>query len=150
GGVADRAQSDFDRKNLIARYGEVRQRTEELCQPLEIEDYQIQSMPDASPAKWHLAHTAWFFETFILPTYEPGYKPFHDAFSYLFNSYYNSVGDRWPRPARGVLSRPTVKEVYGYRQAIDERIVRLLNICSGDTLGSVCPVLVLGLNHEQQ
>src|SRR5438034_6585494 len=89
--------------------------TEQICEPLCIEDYVIQSMPEASPVKWHLAHTSWFFETFILVPYLPGYRPFHPEFGVLFNSYYNAVGPRWPRVQRGVLSRPTVAEVYAYR-----------------------------------
>src|SRR5438874_673411 len=86
---------------LAARYREVRRATEALCEPLAVEDYGLQSMPDASPAKWHLAHTAWFFETFVLAPHRAGYRPFHPQFAVLFNSYYNAVGPRWPRPQRG-------------------------------------------------
>src|SRR2546421_9461543 len=92
---------------LAGRYRAVRGVTEELCRPLATEDYVVQSMPDASPAKWHLAHSTWFFETFILAAAVPGYRPFHPAYNYLFNSYYNAVGERWQRSARGALSRPT-------------------------------------------
>src|SRR5271169_3928973 len=95
-------------------YRRVRQCTEALCEPLVTEDYVIQSMPDASPVKWHLAHTSWFFETFVLLPGVAGYKPFHPQFGSLFNSYYNAVGSRWPRAARGLLSRPTVTEVHDY------------------------------------
>src|SRR4051794_32685387 len=101
--------------NLAAFYQTVRQTTEALCAPLTVEDYVIQSMPDASPVKWHLAHTTWFFETFVLIPQMPNYRPFHPQFGFLFNSYYNAVGARWPRPQRGLLSRPTVAEVFHYR-----------------------------------
>src|SRR5688500_16344272 len=89
-----------DRGKLTARYREVRRLTDRLCEPLEIEDYGLQSMADCSPPKWHLAHTTWFFETFVLADHEPGFRPHHPQFRYLFNSYYEAVGDRWPRPAR--------------------------------------------------
>src|SRR6516164_6155675 len=114
------------RTALAARYRAVRALTERLCAPLEPDDYQLQSMPDCSPPKWHLAHTAWFFETFVLAPHAPGFRPFHPHYGYLFNSYYDAVGERWPRPARGLLSRPTVAEVYAYRQAVDERTFALL------------------------
>src|SRR5689334_21323892 len=113
-----------DATALRDRYRSVRGLTERLCAPLETEDYQLQSMPDCSPPKWHLAHTTWFFETFLLAPHRPGYRPHHPAFNYLFNSYYEAVGDRWPRPARGMLSRPTVAEVYAYRRAVDGEMVR--------------------------
>lgn len=135
---------------LAARYCGVRALTELLCEPLEVEDYQLQSMPDCSPPKWHLAHTAWFFETFVLAPHLPGFRPFHPQFGYLFNSYYEAVGDRWPRPARGLLSRPTVAEVYAYRQATDERMLKLLGEADDRTLTAVAPLVELGLNHEQQ
>src|SRR5262245_29003752 len=93
------------------RYRRVRGFTEQLCAPLAVEDYVVQSMADVSPAKWHLAHTTWFFETFVLEPATPDYQPFHPLYRYLFNSYYNTVGDRYPRPRRGLLSRPTVAEV---------------------------------------
>src|SRR5262245_63060319 len=100
--------------DLLAAYGEVRGLTVELCRPLTAEDMLVQSMPQASPTKWHLAHTTWFFETFVLAQL-PGHRPFHDAFGYLFNSYYNAIGDRLSRPKRGTLSRPALKEVQRYR-----------------------------------
>src|SRR4051812_49293675 len=93
---------------LLARYRETRALTERLCAPLEAEDYQLQSMPDCSPPKWHLAHTTWFFETFVLAPHARDFRPHHPRFNFLFNSYYEAVGERWPRPARGLLSRPTV------------------------------------------
>lgn len=135
---------------LAARYRSVRARTERLCDPLEPEDYQLQSMPDCSPPKWHLAHTAWFFETFVLAPHLPRFQPFHPRFNYLFNSYYEAVGDRWPRPARGLLSRPTVAAVYAYRKATDERLLGLLESADDRTLAAVAPLVELGLNHEEQ
>ena len=107
-------------------------------------------MPDASPVKWHLAHTAWFFETFLLAPHVPGYRPFHPQFRYLFNSYYQGVGPRWPRPQRGLLSRPTVVEVFGYRAYVDKHVVRLLREAGTETLGQIATTVLLGLHHEQQ
>src|SRR5205085_12180344 len=126
GGEMSNQTVPFTRISLAARYRAIRDRTERLCAPLEPEDYQLQSMPDCSPPKWHLAHTAWFFETFVLAPNVPDYRPFHRLYCYLFNSYYDAVGDRWPRPARGVLSRPTVDAVYAYRRAVDERTLALI------------------------
>jgi hypothetical protein len=97
----------------------VRQFTEHLCQPLVVEDYVIQAMPDVSPPKWHLAHTSWFFETFVLASASSTYRSPHDAYAYLFNSYYVGAGERHCRPKRGLLSRPTVEEVYRYRTYVD-------------------------------
>jgi ergothioneine biosynthesis protein EgtB len=133
--------------DLPAAYREVRGTTEALCAPLETEDYVAQSMPDASPAKWHLAHTSWFFETFVLGA-GAGVSP--SNYAYLFNSYYNTLGDRIPRPARGLLTRPTVAEVYRYRAAVDARVLELLEGSDGPALERLAPRLVLGLHHEQQ
>jgi len=144
------AQGTVERVPLAGRYRAVRGVTEELCRPLATEDYVVQSMPDASPAKWHLAHTTWFFETFVLAAGVPSYRPFHPAYNYLFNSYYNAVGERWQRSARGTLSRPTVAEVHAYRRAIDGGVLEWLAGASGDELSSLGPVLELGLHHEQQ
>jgi ergothioneine biosynthesis protein EgtB len=128
------------------RYRQVRQLSEWICQPLATEDYVIQSMPDVSPPKWHLAHTTWFFETFLLP-HLPGYEPFHPQFGYLFNSYYEAVGQRHPRPQRGLLSRPTVETIYSYRAYVDQAMQELL----AQPLDSAIESLVLlGLHHEQQ
>src|SRR3954453_9196315 len=138
------------RPALAARSRATRARTEWLCKPLEPDDYQLQSMPDCSPPKWHLAHTAWFFETFVLATHAPGFRPYRPQFAYLFNSYYDAVGDRWPRPARGLLSRPTVAEVYAYRRAVDDRMLALLESADDRTLAELAPVAELGLNHEEQ
>ena len=132
---------------LLDRYQQVRQVSEKICQPLAIEDYTIQSMPDVSPPKWHLAHTTWFFETFLLLPYLPGYTVFHPQFGYLFNSYYEAVGARHPRHQRGLLSRPTVAEVYRYRAHVDRAMMELL--CSVEH-PDLADLLILGLHHEQQ
>ena len=114
------------------------------------EDCQIQSMPDASPVKWHLAHTTWFFETFVLAPHAPGFAVVSSVVRYLFNSYYNAVGDRLPRPRRGLITRPTLDEVYDYRAAIDRAMEGYLE-SAGETLpAAVAAVIELGLNHEQQ
>jgi ergothioneine biosynthesis protein EgtB len=139
-----------DAAALAARFRAVRAATERLCAPLAVEDFQLQSMPDCSPPKWHLAHTAWFFETFILSAHAPQFRPFHPQFSYLFNSYYDAVGDRWPRAARGLLSRPTVAEVYAYRRAVDEQTLALVATADERVLGTIGPLIELGLQHEQQ
>ena len=132
---------------LLDRYQQVRQVSEKICQPLAIEDYTIQSMPDVSPPKWHLAHTTWFFETFLLLPYLPGYTVFHPQFGYLFNSYYEAVGARHPRHQRGMLSRPTVAEVYQYRAHVDRAMMELLCLVEHPDLADL---LILGLHHEQQ
>ena len=119
--------------------------TERLCLPLLPEDYCIQASPDTSPAKWHLAHTSWFFEHFILREAIPEYRSFHAGFAYLFNSYYNSVGNFHDRTKRGLLSRPTIEEVYSYRAHVDRCMTQLFE--SGSVPESV---VTLGLHHEQQ
>lgn len=134
-------------RSLIEQYQHVRQLSEQLCQPLATEDYVIQSMPDVSPPKWHLAHTTWFFETFLLSPHLPGYQVFHPQYGYLFNSYYEAVGQRHPRPQRGLLSRPTVEEVYQYRQYVDDAMRSLL---SSSLEPAVESLIRLGFHHEQQ
>src|SRR3954463_555709 len=148
--MSEQPSDPVARPALAARYRATRDRTEKLCAPLEPEDYQLQSMPDCSPPKWHLAHTAWFFETFVLAPHAPHVRPFHPQFGYLFNSYYDAVGDRWPRPARGLLSRPAVAEVYAYRRAVDDRTLALLEAADGRTFAAITPLIELGLNHEEQ
>jgi ergothioneine biosynthesis protein EgtB len=130
------------------RYLTVRAATVELCAPLAVEDYVVQSMPDASPAKWHLAHTSWFFEEFVLGRAVADYRPVHESYRYLFNSYYNAVGPMHCRAARGMLSRPTVAEVLAYRSAVDERMASLLD--AGSLPDGLREVLTLGLEHERQ
>ena len=133
---------------LAAQYGQVRCQTERLAQPLTDEDCALQSMPDASPVKWHLAHTTWFFETFILEQASAGYRLFHPQFRELFNSYYVAVGPRHPRAERGLLSRPGLSEVRDYRRHVDAHMARLL----ADTAlaPAVLDLIELGINHEQQ
>ena len=127
-------------------YAAVRTQTERLCEPLEPEDFVVQSMEDVSPAKWHLAHTTWFFETFVLSS-QADYQPFDPQFSFLFNSYYNAVGARQPRGQRGLLSRPPVERIFEYRRAIDDRMHAFLENEHADELRDI---VVLGLHHEQQ
>ena len=127
-------------------YDRVRRRSEELCGPLEVEDYGVQPIVDASPPKWHLAHTTWFFETFLLVPFRKEYRPFHPSFEYLFNSYYNGVGRPFPRPSRGNLSRPTVAEVLAYRRHVDAAMAPLLVAEDAEVQARV----ELGLHHEQQ
>jgi ergothioneine biosynthesis protein EgtB len=136
------------RVSLAEHYQQVRQVSEKLCQPLVTEDYGIQSMPDVSPPKWHLAHTTWFFETLLLVPNLPGYKVFHPKFGYLFNSYYESIGERHPRPQRGLLSRPTVEEVYRYRAHVDQSMHELLTEQAADP--TLQALTLLGIHHEQQ
>jgi ergothioneine biosynthesis protein EgtB len=134
--------------SLQAQFEQVRQLSETLCSPLTIEDYVVQTMPDVSPPKWHLAHTTWFFETFLLTPYLAGYKVFHPKFGYLFNSYYEAVGDRHPRTQRGLLTRPTVAQVYQYRAYVDQAMRSLLPQAKDHP--ELQSLITLGLHHEQQ
>ena len=128
-------------------YAAVRGHTLELARGLSEADCQVQSMPDASPVKWHLAHTTWFFETFVLEAAEHGFKPFHPAFRVLFNSYYNGIGQQHPRAQRGLVTRPSLAEVLDYRRQVDERMAALLRRgCSAE----IAARIELGLQHEQQ
>lgn len=131
-------------------FARVRRDTLKLVEPLEPADLEPQSMADCSPAKWHLAHTTWFFETFVLAPFETGYREFHPKFCYLFNSYYQAVGERQLRAERGLLTRPTLDEVNAYRRSIDERIVELLNGASDDDRVKIEQLVELGCHHEQQ
>jgi ergothioneine biosynthesis protein EgtB len=137
-------------ETLVRRYHQVRQFSERLCQPLVTEDYVIQAMPDVSPPKWHLAHTSWFFETFVLASAFPTYRSPHASYAYLFNSYYVGAGERHCRPKRGLLSRPTVEEVYRYRAYVDQHMTAFLDGLSGEATDTWFPVVELGLHHEQQ
>jgi ergothioneine biosynthesis protein EgtB len=132
---------------LLQRYLTVRDTSMQICAPLAVEDHSLQPMPDASPAKWHLAHTTWFFETFLLSEYMQEFRPFHPAFRNLFNSYYNAVGDRPLRALRHVLSRPSLEEVHAYRIYVDEAMVHLLSL---ELPSAARDLLALGMNHEQQ
>jgi ergothioneine biosynthesis protein EgtB len=136
-----------DRGEILEQYSAVRRVTERLCEPLEVEDHVVQPMADVSPPRWHLGHTTWFFETFALGEFSPDYAPVHPHYSFLFNSYYNLVGERTDRPRRGMLTRPTVREVMEYRAEVDRRVIRLIDSCDDERLGHV---MRIGLNHEQQ
>jgi len=136
---------------LRDRFREVRAQSLALAAPLSAEDQCIQSMPDASPTKWHLAHTTWFFETVLLQPHAEGYQPFDPRFHYLFNSYYEALGPRHPRPHRGLLTRPSVDEVHAYRRHVDEAVLALLDGgVAEQAWASIEPIVTLGLNHEQQ
>ena len=145
------AHGSTNPETLLADFRRVRRFTEQLCAPLEIEDYVIQTVVETSPPRWHLAHCSWFFETFLLRPLLPGYRPFHERFDYLFNSYYEQTGSGfWPRPERGLLSRPTVAEVYAYRRHVDQWMEALIERCVPAHWRTVADRLQTGLNHEQQ
>ena len=120
----------------VARFLAVRSLSEQLAAPLSAEDQTVQSMPDASPTKWHLAHTTWFFETFVLRPHAPGYRVFDPAYAYLFNSYYEAVGPRHPRPQRGLISRPGVEEIMAYRHHVTGAMAELLERGSANVGGT--------------
>jgi len=140
-------QADGRNSPMVEEYLSIRHTSLKLCAPLSSEDHGLQSMPDASPAKWHLAHTTWFFETFILAQQLPDYRPFNDAFRNLFNSYYNAIGDRPQRALRHILSRPSLDEIHAYRDWVDEAMVHIL---TADVEPPVLALIELGVNHEQQ
>ncbi len=142
------ADTALETTDLQARYAAVRGRTLALAAPLSAEDCQVQSMTEASPVKWHLAHTSWFFETFLLAPNLDGYRPYHPGFEYLFNSYYYTVGDMHARPQRGMISRPSLAEVLEYRRWVDEHMERLL--ASAIPGGEIVSRATLGLAHEEQ
>jgi ergothioneine biosynthesis protein EgtB len=135
---------------LAQRYTAVRAFTDRLCDGLATEDYVVQSMPDVSPTKWHLAHTSWFFEQFVLVPHLAGYQPLNPAYLYLFNSYYVHAGERHCRAQRGYISRPTVAEVFAYRRHVDERMMELLDSADDELAATLQPLVEIGLNHEQQ
>ena len=139
-----------DRHAAIERFEAVRHETEALTANLTAEDQSIQSMPDVSPTKWHLGHTTWFFETFLLARFDPDYRVFDPAFGYLFNSYYEAVGPRHPRPERGLLSRPTVDIVMAYRDHVGSAMARLIERVAEAEWSEVATLLELGIHHEQQ
>lgn len=138
------------RLELRACFDAVRERSRALARPLSAEDQCAQSMPDASPAKWHLAHTTWFFETLVLQAHAPGYRVHHEGYAFLFNSYYEQLGPRHPRPARGLLTRPSAAEVDAYRLAIDAAMRDFIERADDATLTRAEPIITLGLHHEQQ
>src|SRR3954453_11587939 len=132
---------------LPTRYRSVRALTDELAAPLSAEDQTVQSMPDVSPTKWHRAHTSWFFETFVLGPNRRNYRAFDPTYAYLFNSYYEAVGERFPRPDRGLLSRPGIDNIAAYRAHVDDAMVDYLH---AGPPPAVAELIELGLHHEQQ
>ncbi|MGR3810631.1 ergothioneine biosynthesis protein EgtB [Jiulongibacter sp. NS-SX5] len=129
------------------RFLTTRIKTEEICAPLAIEDYSVQPMVDVSPPKWHLAHSTWFFEAFVLQNFDPDYKVYDEDFAYLFNSYYNNAGERVLRPNRGLMTRPTVSEVMDYRKAVTDAVLEFIERKADD---KALEIIELGINHEQQ
>ncbi len=140
----------LDASALARAYRDVRQLSLTLAEPLSAEDQCVQSMPDASPTKWHLAHTTWFFETVILTPHSEHYRPFDTRFGYLFNSYYEALGPRHARPQRGLLTRPSLEEVQAYRAHVDGALLGLLDEADEALRSTIEPLLTLGLHHEQQ
>lgn len=134
----------------LSDYVRVRAATTALCEPLEIDDHAVQTAPEVSPLKWHLAHTSWFFETLVLLPFLPGYRVFHPGYANLFNSYYNTLGSFHPQPERGMLSRPTLAEVQRYRTYVDDHMLRLLASHADPSTDDVRRLTQLGLQHEQQ
>ncbi|MBA3963517.1 MAG: ergothioneine biosynthesis protein EgtB [Chthoniobacterales bacterium] len=137
-------------ETLLGRYRQIRDFSERLCETLEPEDYVVQSMPDVSPTKWHLAHTSWFFETFVLKVWFPNYRTEVPEYAYLFNSYYNAAGDMHRRDLRGLISRPTVSETHRFRHSVDSHIAQLFELADDALLDEIEPVFTIGLHHEQQ
>lgn len=134
-------------KNLLDLFSQTRADSEKICKPLQIEDYVVQPIVDVSPPKWHLGHTTWFFEEFLLDPYFPNYKRYHDQYAYVFNSYYESVGKRVVRTDRGNLSRPSVEEIYNYRTYVTEHMIQLISTHWNKEWD---PVLEIGIHHEKQ
>ena len=152
-GAAERSHLNSGRaraEGLLARFHQIRNFTNTLCSGLKPEDYVVQSMPDVSPTKWHLAHTTWFFETFILKKFLTEYRAEIPEYGYLFNSYYNAAGDMHRRDLRGLVSRPTAQETQRYRASIDSHIDDLLSNADENLLDEIEPIVVLGIHHEQQ
>lgn len=138
------------RDELAKQYKAVRRYSLLLTEHLSVEDQNVQSMPDASPTKWHLAHTTWFFETLVLKPFLKAFEIFDPRYHYLFNSYYESLGERHPRPQRGLLTRPSLEDIRNYRQHVDNAIGELLTTCNRSTLSILEPLITLGIHHEQQ
>ena len=138
------------REKLFESYKKVRKLSHKLAEPLTTEDYVVQSMPDVSPTKWHLAHTSWFFEAFVLSKATAKYKSLHPQYNFLFNSYYVQVGERHNRPQRGLISRPTVEEVYDYRSYVDKAMSSVFKNLDDTKFARIAPVIEIGLHHEQQ
>ncbi|HEX6979605.1 MAG TPA: ergothioneine biosynthesis protein EgtB [Alphaproteobacteria bacterium] len=149
-GSQTRAQYDERRVTLGARFSRVRAFTEQLASCLTPEDQTIQSMPDVSPTKWHLAHTTWFFETFLLEPHDAGYEVFDARYGFLFNSYYEAVGPRHPRPQRGLLSRPGVDDIMRYRRHVSTAMERLIAHAADESWQAIAPLVEIGIAHEEQ
>ncbi|MEM6748511.1 MAG: ergothioneine biosynthesis protein EgtB [Pseudomonadota bacterium] len=147
---AAKVRISSDRNAFLTRFENTRARTTALTRHLHAEDMVLQAMPDASPTRWHLAHTTWFFEEFLLKRFDPAFEPFHPQYSFHFNSYYEAVGERWPRAQRGLLSRPTCEEVLSYREAVEERVIKLAATLSDHDWSDASAVIELGINHEEQ
>ncbi|HET6527344.1 MAG TPA: DinB family protein, partial [Balneolaceae bacterium] len=143
-------QNKFSRDKLISRYKAIRSFTEVLTEPLKAEDFVVQVAERTSPAKWHLAHTSWFFETFLLEKTDADYQRLHPQYSYLFNSYYLQTGVPHCRARRGNISRPTVSQVFEYRDYINEHVLNLLKNSSDEEFKKWAPIIDIGLHHEQQ
>ena len=142
--------ADGESEYWLSAYNDVRDETERRAAPLSPEDQIVQSMPDASPTKWHRAHTTWFFEQFLLKPHAPWYKPFDERFAYLFNSYYVSAGPRYARPQRGLITRPNTAEVAAYRAHVDAAVEKQISRASPESIKRIAPIIEIGLNHEQQ
>lgn len=149
-GSAPTVATSVSREDLADRFERVRARSRELAKPLSAEDQTIQSMTDASPTKWHLAHTTWFFETLILGTYKPDYTAFDPAYRYLFNSYYESLGARHPRPERGLITRPSCTDIGRYRTHVDTSMRTFIDAADGETWTRIAGLIDLGCHHEEQ
>lgn len=139
-----------DREACLNRFSEVRADTMRLIAGLSAEDMQIQTMPDVSPTKWHLAHVTWFFETFLAKPYLDGYRAFDPGFGYLYNSYYEQVGQQWPRAQRGLLSRPSTETILAYRRHVEAAVSKLIRTASGEAWTRIAPLIELGQQHERQ
>lgn len=137
-------------ETLAKHYNKIRSQTLKLSEPLSVEDCCIQTLPEVSPTKWHLAHTSWFFETLILKRAISSYSDFHPQFQYLFNSYYNSLGEQFPRPQRGLLSRPTLEEIKNYREHVDQAMMDFLQNGEDSKINQFASLIEIGLHHEQQ
>src|ERR1043166_4143421 len=149
-GVRQPADTSAARVSLAERYRSVRCQTQALCAPLETEDFVVSTMSDVSPTKWHLAHTSWFFETFVLSPFTPGYASPNPKYAFLFNSYYVQAGERHCRAQRGLVTRPTVDEVFAYREHVDRHLAALIARIADDSAHPAAAAIELGLHHEQQ
>lgn len=148
--VETQRNKQLDRNSLLKSFRKVRSFSHKLAKPLSREDYVVQSMPDVSPTKWHLAHTSWFFEAFVLSKTISKYRSLHPQYNFLFNSYYVQVGDRHSRPKRGLISRPTVDEVYEYREYVDKNMLKLFKTLDDKKFSKIAEVIEIGIHHEQQ